>query len=228
MKLFTGYYRRLKVRALKIRLLAVFASIFFLPSFVPFEKMGNNIFAVMLNNQEVGMVSRPEEAESLMREARRQIASQSGELMLMESNLEVTGSEVLWGKTDDPEQITQRMAEILTESVKETLHRAYVVKINEFMVNLSSKEDVVSLLQAALDKYDSENRYQVELQLDNTRELPVLTTQIQTEEEAVEETQEVINMEAGLQADLTTVFEEAEPVGEKDFEDYELGLISME
>lgn len=35
-------------------------------------------------------------------------------------------------------------------------------------------------------------------------------------------------MEAGIQADLTTVFEEAEPAGEKDFEDYELGLISME
>lgn len=228
MKLFTGCYRRLKVRALKIKLLAVFASIFFLPSFVPFEKMGNNIFAVVLNNQEVGLVSRPEEAETLMREARRQIASGSEELVLMESNLEVTGSEVLWGKTDEPEQITQRMVEILTPGVKETLHRSYVVKINEFMVNLASRKDVVSLLQAALDKYDSESRYQVELQLDNSRELPVLTTQIQTEEEAVEETREVINMEAGLQAELTTVFEEAEPAGEKDFEDYELGLISME
>lgn len=228
MKLFTGYYRRLRVRALKIRLLAVFASIFFLPSFVPFEKMGNNIFAVILNNQEVGMVSMPEEAESLMREARRQIALGSEELMLMESDLEVIGSEVLWGKTDDPEQITQRMAQILTSSVKETLHRSYVVKINEFMINLASREDVVSLLQAALDKYDSESRYQVELQMDNSRELPVLTTQIQTEEEGIEEIREAVNMEAGLQAELTMVFEEAEPAGEKDFEDYELGLISME
>lgn len=228
MRLFTGYYRRLKVRALKIRLLAVFASIFFLPSFVPFEKMGNNIFAVILNDQEVGTVSRPEEAESLVREARRQIAMGSEELMLMESNLEVIGSEVLWGKTDDPGQITQRMVEVLTASVKETLHRSYVVKINEFMINLASKEDAVSLLQAALDKYDSESRYQVELQLDNSRELPVLTTQIRTEEEAEAETREVISMEAGLQADLMTVFEEAEPIGDKDFEDYELGLISME
>lgn len=228
MRLFTGYYRRLQIRALKVKLLAVFASIFFLPSFVPFEKMGNNIFAVMLNNQEVGMVSRPEEAEDLMRQARRQVASGSEELMLMESDLEVTGREVLWGKTDDPEQIVQRMSGILADSVKETLHRSYVVKINEFMVNLSSKEDVVCLLQAALDKYDSEGRYQVELNLDNSRELPVLTTQIQTQEEAVEETREVVNMEAGLAAELTTVFEEVEPTGEKDFEDYELGLISME
>ena len=228
MRLFTGYYRRLEVRALKIRLLAVFASIFFLPSFVPFEKLGNNIFAVILNDQEVGMVSLPEEAEGLVREARRQIALDNEELTLMESNLEVIGSEVLWGKVDDPEEITQKMTEVLKASVKETLHRSYVVKINEFMVNLPSKEDVVSLLQAALDKYDSENRYRVELHLDNSRELPVLTTQIQTKEETVEQAREAVNMEAGIQADLTTVFEEAEPAGEKDFEDYELGLISME
>lgn len=228
MRLFTGYHKSLRIRALKIRMLAVIASIFFLPSFVPFEKLGNNIFAVILNGQEVGVVSRPGEADELVREARRQVASGSGELMLMESDLEVVGSEVLWGRIDDPDQVMERMAQVLTSAVKETLHRSYVVKINEYMVNLASREDVVSLLQAALDKYDSESRYQVELHLDNTRELPVLTTQIQTQEEAARQTQEVVNMEAGIQAELTTVFEEAEPAGEKDFEDYDLGLISME
>ncbi len=228
MRLFTGYYKSLRIRALKIRMLAVIASIFFLPSFVPFEKLGNNMFAVILNGQEVGVVSDPGEADELVREARRQVASGSQELMLMESDLEVVGSEVLWGKIDEPGQIMERMTRVLTSAVKETLHRSYVVKINEYMVNLASREEVVSLLQAALDKYDSAGRYQVELHLDNTRELPVLTTRIQTREEAAEQTQEAINMEAGIQAELTTVFEEAEPAGEKDFEDYDLGLISME
>ena len=35
-------------------------------------------------------------------------------------------------------------------------------------------------------------------------------------------------MEAGIHADLTEMFEEVEPAVEKDFEDYELGLIYME
>ena len=190
MRLFTGYYKSLRIRALKIRMLAVIASIFFLPSFVPFEKLGNNMFAVILNGQEVGVVSDPGEADELVREARRQVASGSQELMLMESDLEVVGSEVLWGKIDEPGQIMERMTRVLTSAVKETLHRSYVVKINEYMVNLASREEVVSLLQAALDKYDSAGRYQVELHLDNTRELPVLTTRIQTREEAAEQTQE--------------------------------------
>lgn len=228
MKSITSYYKRLKIRNIKIAVLAVFVSIFFLPSFVPFEKTGNNIFTVILNGKEVGVVSTPEEAESYMLEARREIASQSEELVLVESDLEMQGSEVLWGKVDEPDKIVDQMAEVLAADVKETLHRSYVVKINEYMVNLSSKSDVISLLQAALDKYDSEGRYQVELELDPSRELPVLTTHILTEEEVVEETQEVINLEAGIHAEITGIFEEVEPAVEKDFEDYDLGLISME
>lgn len=228
MKRITSHYKRVKVREIQIAVLAVFVSIFFLPSFVPFEKTGNNIFTVILNNQEIGTVSAPEEAERYVVEARRQLASGSEELVLVESNLETTGSEVLFGRTDDPDQIVEKMFQVLSADVKETLHRSYVVKINEYMVNLSSKDAVNALLQAALDKYDSEGRYRVELLLDPARELSVLTTSIRTEEEAVEEAQEVVHLEAGIHADLTGVFEEAEPTGEKDFEDYDLGLISME
>ena len=228
MKYITSYYKRLKIRNIKIAVLAVFVSIFFLPSIVPFEKTGNNIFTVILNGREVGVVSGPEEAQACMLEARRQVAMQSEELVLVEGNLETRGKEVLWGKVDESGRIIDRMVEVLKADVKETLHRSYVVKINEYMVNLPSESDVVSLLQAALDKYDSEGNYKVELQFDPSRELPVLTTHILTKEEVVEGAQETVNLEAGIHAELTGVFEEVEPAREKDFEDYDLGLISME
>ena len=228
MKHMTCCYRRLNIIKIKIGVLAIFVSIFFLPSYVPFEKLGNNMFTVILNNKEAGVVASPEEAEEYALEARRQIASDSEELVLVEGDLETVGSEVLWGKIDAPGQFIDNMVEIFRSDVKETLQRSYVVKINEYMVNLSRKDEVISLLQAALDKYDSESRYQVELHLDPARELSVLTTQIQNQEEAVEEVQETVNMEAGIHADLTEVFAAVEPAKEKDFEDYDLGLISME
>jgi murein DD-endopeptidase MepM/ murein hydrolase activator NlpD len=218
----------LNIIKIKIGVLAIFVSIFFLPSYVPFEKLGNNMFTVILNNKEAGVVASPEEAEEYALEARRRIASDSEELVLVEGDLETVGSEVLWGKIDAPGQVIDNMVEIFRSDVKETLQRSYVVKINEYMVNLSRKDEVISLLQAALDKYDSESRYQVELHLDPARELSVLTTQIQNQEEAVEEVQETVNMEAGIHADLTEVFAAVEPAKEKDFEDYDLGLISME
>lgn len=228
MKRITGCYKKLKIRSIKITVLTLFVSIFFLPSFVPFQKTGNNIFTVILNNEEVGVVSTPEEAEEYVLEARRKVASGSEELVLVESDLKLEGREVLWGRIDEPEQVVERMVQVLTSDIKETLHRSYVVKINEYMVNLSSQEDVLALLQAALDKYDSENNYQVDLKLDPTRELPVLTTNIMTLEEVVEENRETVNMEAGIHAEITDLFEQIEPTGEKDFEDYDLGLISME
>lgn len=228
MKHMTCCYRRLNIIKIKIGVLAIFVSIFFLPLYVPFEKLGNNMFTVILNNKEAGVVASPEEAEEYALEARRRIASDSEELVLVEGDLETVGSEVLWGKIDAPGQVIDNMVEIFRSDVKETLQRSYVVKINEYMVNLSRKDEVISLLQAALDKYDSESRYQVELHLDPARELSVLTTQIQNQEEAVEEVQETVNMEAGIHADLTEVFAAVEPAKEKDFEDYDLGLISME
>ena len=228
MKKFTCYYKRLKIVNIRIAALAIIVSIFFLPSFVPFEKLGNNMFTVILNNQNAGVVSAPEEAEQYAIEARRRIAAGSEELVLVESDLKVEGKEVLWGKVDAPEQIIENMTQILDGGVKETLQRSYVVKINEYMINLASQSDVYELLQAALNKYDGKNRYQAALSLDHSRELSALTAEVLTTEEVVEETQEVVNMEAGIAAELAASFEEEIPAEEMDFEDYELGLISME
>ncbi len=228
MKRITCYYKRLNIINLKIAILAVIVSIFFLPTFVSFEKTGNNMFKVFLNDQEVGMVANPGQAQEYAVEARRRVAGQSQELVLVEADLSTEGKEVLYGKIDEPEQIIDNMAAVLSGDVRETLHRSYVVKINEYMVNLADKSDVTKLLQAALDKYDGTGSYQVELQPDPSRELTVLTTHVTTKEQVTKEAQETISMEAGIHADLTEMFEEVEPAVEKDFEDYELGLIYME
>ncbi len=228
MKHITCYYKRLNIRNIKIAILAVIVSIFFLPSYVAFEKTGNNMFRVILNNVEVGVVSNPQEAEEYAIEARRRVARESSELVFVESELTTEGSEVLWGKIDMPQDIINRMVDVLSGDVKETLHRSYVVKINEYMVNLSNKSEVMKLLQAALDKYDNTGNYQAELLLDPARELTVLSAEVETKEEVLDKAQETLSMEAGIHADLTEIFEEVEPAGEKDFEDYEQGIISME
>ncbi len=223
------YYKRLRLRKIEIAVLAVIVSIFFLPCFVAFEETGNNMFNVILNDVEVGVVASVKDAEDYVLEARREIASGSEELVLVETNLETEGKQVLWGQTDDKDLVIQNMVDVLKGDVKETMHRSYVVKINEYMVNLGSEEDVLTLLQSAIDKYDSEDKYQVNLVLDANRELPVLTTAIASEEEVQEqeEAAEVVNTEAGIHAEMTAVFAAAKPAVEKDFEDYELGLISV-
>lgn len=232
MKHISRYYKRLHIRNLKIAVLAVIVSIFFLPVYVGFQHTGNNMFTVILNGVTVGVVGSEQEAEQYVLEARKQIAGDSKELVLVESNIETVGSEVIWGKVDQKEEVISHMAMVLADDVRETMNRSYVVKINEFMVNLSTKEEVHTVLQAALDKYNSEKQgsYMAELQLDPTRELPVLTARVVSDEEAKhqEEVQETVSTSAGIEAEIDAVFDAVEPAVEKDFKDYDLGLISMD
>lgn len=231
MKQISCYYKRLQVRNLKIAVLAVFVSIFFLPVYVEFQRTGDNIFTVLLNGTEVGTVGSAAEAEQYALEARKQIAKDSKELVLVESEIETIGKEVLFGKTDSGEEIVAHMAMVLADDVRQTMNRCYVVKINDLMINLSSKEEVLTILQAALDKYNTDKKgsYVAEMFLDPERELPVLTASAISNEEVQEQVQvqEAVSMNAGFDAEVEALFENVEPDVEKDFEDYDLGLISM-
>lgn len=186
------------------------------------------MFTVLLNGVRVGMVESPEIAQTYVLEARKQIAMDSEELVLVDPELTIEGSQVIWGQVDDAQTVISNMAMVLADNVRETMNRSYVVKIDDFMVNLANEEEVLSLLQAAVDKYDSEGKYTVELNLDPARELSVLSTELISLQEVQEQTQEAVSVSAGLDAEMDQLFAEVRPAGEMGFEDYDLGLISMD
>jgi murein DD-endopeptidase MepM/ murein hydrolase activator NlpD len=229
MKKITKYYKRLQIRSIKIAVLAVIASIFFMPSYTKIESTGDNMFTVFLNGTDVGKVGDRSVAEEALKEARKALAGDGEELVLIDSDLELSGEEVLWGHIDDKSVLVDNMEHVLGNNIKKTLHRSYTVKINEYTVNLASKEEVLQLLQASIDKYDSEDQYYVDLILDCSRELNVLTTSVVSREEQQEEKaeQEVL-ASVGIYERLDEIFDAVEPAGEKDFSDYELGLMSLE
>lgn len=230
MKKISRHYKKMKIAYIKVAVLAIFVSILFFPTYQKMESTGDNIFTIYLNGIQVGVMESLDQVDGCLIDARRKLAVTSDELVLADSELTYEGSEVLWGKVDDPEDVTANMAATLRGSVKETLNRSYTVKINEYTVNLASTEEVLALLQASINKYDQENEYYVDLVLDGNRELNVLTTQIysakeqQEEEQAAEETMSSV----GIDAALDDMFEEVEPAGEKEFSDYELGLMSLQ
>lgn len=229
MKKFTKRYKRLNIRMVKVAAAAVIVSIFFMPGYIKLESSGDNMFTVLLNGEVVGELSDSTAASECLKEARRQAAGAGEELVLIESNLELEGREVFWGHVDDRQTVTANMVEVLENNVKQTLHRSYTVKINEYTVNLASKDEVLRLLEAAVARYDTKNEYTVDLVLDPTRELNVLTTDIQSRKEKQEEERKSdLLAPVGIQAALDEMFEEVEPAKEKEFSDYELGLVSLE
>ncbi len=149
-------------------------------------------------------------------------------MVLADADVTYEGQEVLWGEIDDDSVITNNMAAVLRDNVKETLNRSYTVKINEYTVNLSSTEEVLALLQASLGKYDAGREYYVDLVMDPNRELNVLTTAICAKEEAAAKEEENVVSAAGIDAQLDEIFATVEPEMEKDFDDYELGLQTID
>ncbi|WP_442856345.1 peptidoglycan DD-metalloendopeptidase family protein [Butyrivibrio sp. WCE2006] len=200
-----------------------------LPIYSPIQSSGDNIFKVSLNGVEVGTLSSKQAAEKCLRDARRQLAAESEELILVDANLELEGDDVLFGQIDSKKAVRARMLEVLKNNISTTLERSYTVKINKYSVNLSSKDDVFTLLGEALGKYDTEGEYKVELVTDPTREVNVLTSQVVSVEEAKKQEEEIKLPEAGINQAISDIFREIKPlIVEKSFDDYQLGLMSID
>lgn len=225
MENFTKYYKKVNIVYMMITIVAMVISIFFMPSFIKFEEEGNNIYTVYLNEKRVGQVASPEAAEDALREARLTVAKELDEMVLIEADLKVEGGQTLFGIIDSSERVEEAMRNVLKDSEKQTLNRSYTVKINEYMVNLSSGAEVVELLKASIAKYDTEGKYEVDLNLNPNRELNVLTANVYPLEE--EQKQQEAMLLAGLDRAIEEGLDGVEPAGEKAFSDYELGLVSL-
>lgn len=234
MKHITKYYKRLRVTYIKVIWAALAISAFFLPHYTRLESSGNNYFSVTVNGVNVGMVDEEEKVERFIQEARRSIAMGSEELVFMNADVTISGTEVYFGVVDDEKAVRRRIYDVLRGTIQETRHRAYTVKVNETSVNLANYEEVQQLLDAAIHQYDPDNRYEVALSLDPTQELtvlaPVISETAPEEEADASEAppEEEIQMHAGVEMALDEAVILTEDTEFTDFSDYELGLVSID
>ncbi|MDY3110656.1 MAG: M23 family metallopeptidase [Lachnospiraceae bacterium] len=232
MKRITRYHKRIRFTRWKSHVLAVVFMMLLFPCFQTLEQGDDNLFHIYVNDSLVGTLGDADRAETCFKEARRQAASTQDGLLLADVELRTEGQSVLIGELDSEYQVTEAMKQVILQSQKETLNKAYTVKINQYMVNLRSIEEVYQLLEASLNRFDEEKQYKPSLYFDNTREMAVLSAAaVPAEEKEPEEVQ--IDVEeyfegVGVQGVLYHAQETAEPTMEKDFSDYDLGLISME
>ena len=226
MKKIHHYHRRFRLSIIKAGMLTLIACIFLMPSYVKFEKTGDNYFTVSINGTKVGTIGNKNDLDQCMMEARKKVVAGSDDLVLIDAQAQVEGKEVIWGAIDDRNKLIDRIAQVMSDNIRQTLRRSYTVKVNETSVNLGSYEEVEQLLEKALEPYDTEKQYKVDLVLDSTREVNVLTTQISSVNDTAEE-KEPFRSSAGVEAAMDEMFAQIEPAVEKNFEDYDQGLIDI-
>lgn len=231
MRKVTSYYKRLKITYIHTALFIITIAALFLPNFTRFDKTGDNWFAIKVNGSQVGVVGDTGELQDYVLEARKKIAQETGELVFIDVDIQTEGREVLWGKIDSKEQILSNIEQVMRAGIKETMQRSYTVKVNEYTVNLASIDEVKQLLQASIDKFATEDKFEVELVLDSTREFTVLTTHMAQKQDEEEEAAAETDMQnvgtGGIIAAMNEMFDETEPAREKDWDDFEYGLMSI-
>ncbi len=215
--------KKIKLTYIASTLMTLFVSMLFLDGYRGIESTGDNYFHVFINGVEVGLVGDEDTAEMLFVDARREIALRSDELTFIDAELTVTGEEVLWGELDNEEDVQGRIQEVLEQNIMETMHRSYTMKVNEYMVNLESAEQVEELLLAAVNKYDTEGLFAVELIGDSDRAFSVLTAEVVAKEVLAEEESETY-VAAGVETVMAQIGQNLYEGQEKDFDDYDLGL----
>jgi murein DD-endopeptidase MepM/ murein hydrolase activator NlpD len=228
MKKITNRYKKIKYTYLKTTFLTLFVCLLFTKGISTMEKTGDNYFHISINGEELGTTSDAEHARELLAQARRNVAAGSGELTFIDTDIEITGEEVLWGVVSDDSTLVERMEKVLTENIVETFQHGYTLKVNEYMVSLTGADEVQQLLQAAVDKYDADGSYEVELVRDNNHEFNVLTANVvqreETEEKAVSAGN---NTQGGIALLFNEIADNVTASGEKDFSDYVLGIKAM-
>ena len=223
----TKYYKQLRVGFFRTAFMVAFFYAFLMPGINTIENTGKNFYTIYLNESKIGYTDSKEKVKDLMAQARRMIVGDSTELMYARMDLEVEARKAIFGMIDSEKTLLNRIAAVLQENSIQTLIPAYTVKVNNYSVNLASSEEVIALLNAALNKYDTEDKYGVSLVLDPIRELNVLTAKVETREEQKEEGNKAFR-QAGIENYFEEIFEEIEPAVEKKFKDYDYGLQSME
>ncbi len=188
--------------------------------------MGETVYHISLNGHNVGTMQDISKVDKILLQARKNVVSATDELMFLEMDLTIEEEKALWGDIDTVQDVLMRMESVVAEAVQEsTLHRAYTMKFNEYIINVPTVEDARQVLQAAVSKYDPENRFKVELVLDNQREFNVLTSSIVEQVEEQEPKIEGSAYQAGIQSFMSELTGEVEvEQEEKGFEDYDLGI----
>ena len=231
MVIISRYHKKCRIAYLKVALITIGLFALFAPTIRPYKSMGYNIFTVMVNDKAMGTVDSRDIGEKLLNEARRKVAGKSDGIILIEAEHALIGDEILRGVTDDPSTVLANIIKEYEASVKETMKRSYTVKIDKYMVNLASTDDVVKLLEASLRKYDTEGKFSIEISEDENRELPVskpniVRTVIQEQEEEPKQTSDYLGDDGFFKA-FDDVYYNVSIEQEADFKDYEYGIVNI-
>lgn len=172
----------LKTKKAKLKfVISALASCFCMMLVTPFigEQFGfaNSFSDVYLDGTHIGAMKDPANVESLLLEARLQLAQEQKTMVLADVACTYQPVETWFSKSMSEEELYEKLYNHLKNDTVD-IQRAYMMKIGTYTVYLDTIEDVYQTLELAKEKYDPENRFQVNIIADNEREINMYTAEL--------------------------------------------------
>ena len=161
--------------------LSALAACFCMMLVTPFigEQFGfaNSFSEVYLDGSYIGAIKDPANVESMLLDARLQLAQEQKSMVLAEVDCTYQPVETWISKSMSEKELYDKLYNYLKNDTVEIQH-AYMMKIGTYTVYLDKIEDVYRVLELAKEKYDPENRFQVNIISDNEREINMYTAEL--------------------------------------------------
>ncbi len=187
--------RILRTRKAKLKfVISTLTACFCMMLVVPFigEQFGfaNSFSNVYLDGNYVGAIRDPANVESLLLDARLQLAKEQKTMVLAEVECTYTPVEKPFSKSISEEELYKKLYDYLKNATVD-IQRAYLMKIGTYTVYLDNIEDVYQTLELAKEKFDPESRFQVNIIADDEREINMYTAELISADVQIQEVEKV-------------------------------------
>lgn len=184
-----------------------------------------NLYKIYVNDTYVGTVKDRQLAHRCLQVAKEKITEDTFEITFIDANMRLEGVHRLVRFTNRGDRVIKRMVNLLSEGAEPTYQRGYTLKINNYMVALRGADEVKQVLQAAVNLYDTDADFEVQLKRDTDRAFNVLTAGVNLKSQ---ELAPIDRGSAGITNIEDALFDAEYYKEELDFDDFDLGMEHMQ
>lgn len=166
MERLSRYGRRMKLTLFKTMTYACFVCIVVIPFLSKnLLKTEANYYSITINGNKVGAANTEEEVIVALASARQELSSQYEEVVYMDPDIEITKEKKTVAQRMSVDELSGAIYSYMFDNVMDDIdiHMDYTVRLGDFVVTLESKEDVVSLFEKLIEKYDPNDAFAVSL-----------------------------------------------------------------
>lgn len=163
---FTRYSRKIRMTLIKAVTFICFICLIYIPKETTIQSSseGTGYYTVVLNDTNLGAMNSEAEANEALVIARGRISAEAGGIVYMNPDLDVYQEQQSFGKRLSVDEMADAMYEVLEGSqMVFNKQDAFTIRINDYTVTLSSKDEIVELIEGVKEKYDVDNEFQVRI-----------------------------------------------------------------